>query len=103
VQSLLGTWARAEHSPVDAPLRAVQCHLHSCASRPEGPANRVVCKEAERMALTSMESNTTECISEGEGMMHSGLACRPWGCLLMRVSLTEGFLTQIQVDILIYT
>ena len=43
------------------------------------------------MALASMESNTTECIlSEGEGMMHSGWARHPWGCLLMRVSLTEG-------------
>ena len=63
MQSLLATWARAEHSPADAPLKEVQSHLHSCASRPEGPADPVVCKEAERMALVSMESNTTECIS----------------------------------------
>ena len=43
------------------------------------------------MALASMESNITGCISSGrDGTIHSGWARCPWGCLLMRVSLTEG-------------
>ena len=91
MQSLFATWARAEHNAVDAPLKAVQSHLHSCASRPEGPADPVVRRETKRMALASMESNTTECVSSaGAWTMHSGWARCPWGCLLMRISLTEG-------------
>ena len=71
MQSLFATRASELHRSVEAPLKAVHRRLHSCASTPEGPADPVVRRTAERMALASIESNTTGCISCGaEGMMH---------------------------------
>ena len=78
VQSLFATRASELHRSVDAPLKAVQRRLHLCASRPEGPDDPVVHRAAERMALASIESNTTKCTSCGaEGMMHSAWAYWP--------------------------
>ena len=60
------------HRSIDAPLKLVHSLLHSWASRPESPADPVVLRAAERIALASSDSNMTGCASCGaEGMMHS--------------------------------
>ena len=64
--------AKELHMSVDAPLKPMHSLLHSWASRPEGPADPVVLRAAERIVLASSDSNITGCTSCGaDGIMHS--------------------------------
>ena len=91
VQTLTATEAREAQRSVDAPLWLVQRRLHSCESKPEGPAAPFTLKAAERMALTSRDSNITGWGSCGSsGIMQELYAGWPTGCLLISDSLTVG-------------
>ena len=75
VHILLAVEASELHRLVDAPLNEVHNLLQSCASRPDGPADPVVFSTAERIALASIDSKMTGCVSEGvEGRMQWALA-----------------------------
>ena len=91
VHILLAVEASELHRLVDAPLNEVHYLLQSCASRPDGPADPVVFSTAERIALASIDSKMTGCVSEGvEVRMQWALALCPVGCLLTSTSLTDG-------------
>ena len=59
------TRANEWHRLLDAPLKEVHSCLHPCASMPEGPAEPVVCRAADRMMLAFKFLKMTGCASVG--------------------------------------
>ena len=85
------TRAREWQRLLDAPLNDVQSLFRPCASKPEGPAEPVISVAADRMAVASIDSKMIGCAScGGDGRTQSVLVGCPFGCLLMRTSLTVG-------------
>ena len=67
VQILLVTIAKLWHRSLEAPLKDVHSLLHPCTSKPDGPADPVMCRAAERMTLAAMASKMTGCAFWGGG------------------------------------
>ena len=65
VQILVEVEASVLQRSREAPLNEVHILLQPCASMPDGPADPVILRAAERMTLASMNSKITGCASLG--------------------------------------
>ena len=87
------TFARELQSSCEAALKEVHILLHAYASTPEGPADPCVCSAAFRMAIASMDSNSTGSVGMALGSSWcsrvSLCGVLPRGCKSESVSLTD--------------